>query len=294
MKFPTNKTLFLLISCCVEESRFEILEKVVMQLLSQVDGYGDYGLPIVAFDNGSTHPGTVDFLKGMLSVPTYAARTNLGYWSAIRWALDNVDTSGYEYIHIIESDHYYYDLPSIALAENFLDEHPEVGAVRLQEYSVAQQHLYNKSRQHKDGKKYAWVTHTNTATGKPVELHETEHDRIYTSNFLTVLHGLNRLDTMREVFDELGFDERFSEPDFQRLYHQRHPIIALLDGGIFHAKLGFTPMNPKALSGSWSHDVSRLGYRTTRQDTILRYGDGEIADAYALGETKNQDGSDTG
>lgn len=292
-KFPTEKTFYLLVSCCVEESRYEILRQVVAQLLDQMYDHNE-GVPLMVFDNGSTHPGTLDLLKETLSVPTLAASENRGYWSAIRWILDNADLSGYEYIHIIESDHLYYDFKRIAEAERFLDAHPEVGSVRLQEYSVKNQHWYNKSLQHSEGRRYAWVSHVNSATGEQVKVHPTEQEGIYTSNFLTVLHGLNRISTMKEVFDELGFDKKFSEPDFQRLYHQRYPVIALLDGGIFHAKLGFTPHNPRALSGSWSHDVSRLGYRTTRQDTILRYLDGEVRDAYDLEGDEQDQGSGTG
>ena len=275
MKFPTDRTFYLLVSCCVEESRFDILQKVINQLSKQLKGI-DRGMPITVFDNGSTHPGTRECLTETLPLQTYAAQTNKGYWSAIKWVLDNVDLTGYDFIHIIESDHLYYDFQRIGEAEAFLKTHPDVGSIRLQEYSVAEQHLYNKTLARADGRRYAWVSHVNSATGKAVELQETDTSQIYSSNFLTQLHSLNRLQPIIEVFNDLSKLERFSEPDFQRMYHELYPTVAILDGGIFHAKLGFTLDNPKALSGSWSHDVSRLGYKTTRQDTILSYSDSEV------------------
>lgn len=281
---PTLKTLYLLVTCCMEESRREILDQVIDRLLQnhQIDSILPY---MVAIDNGSTDD-TVEVLKHRLGVKVYSTPDNLGYWSAINWVFNNVDLEPYRFIHIIESDHYYYadDLwTPLNSAENCLLEMDDIGGIRLQEYDIDRSDLYNKSLGRGDGRKYAWVSHRNAVTGEPVvprDFEPTEYENIWVSNFLTVLHGMNRLNTMREVFAELAELDGFSELDFQRKYHERYPRIGVLNGGIFHAKLGFTPHNPRALSGSWSKDVSSIGYRTTRQDTILQYPEGSVVDAW--------------
>ena len=275
----TKKTKYLLVTCCKEPSRREILDRVIEQLLTRKCVHGLL-MNLTVIDNGSTDD-TVEMLKGALNVPVYRCSENLGYWSAIKWYFDNIDTGDAEFIHIIESDHFYYgDMRRLGEAENFLLTHDDVGAVRLQEYSVKDQHLYNKGLGRGDGRKYAWVTHKNGVTGEAVTLTESAHEGIYVTNFLSQLHAMNRLDALKETFNALGVGKKFSEFDWQRLYHGHYQKVAILDGGIFHAKLGFTPHNPRALSGSWSKDVSSVGYRTTRQDTILQYPEGTVVDAW--------------
>jgi hypothetical protein len=276
MRQPAQKTLHLLVTCCKEPVRFEILEKVIEQL-KIVEGHEGVLPHMIAFDNGSTVPGTIELVQ-TLGIPVYASTENLGYWSAIRWVLDHVDLTGYEFIHIIESDIFYYcDMGKIGDAERYMLAHPDTSCVRLQEYSVAEGHLYNKTLGRTDGRKYAWVSHRNTVTGQKVVLTETGYPEIYDSNFLAHLPALNRLSVLTSAFGQLGFDKRFSELDFQRHCHDQLQRVGVLDGGIFHGKLGSTVLDPRIICGSYTRDVSQYGYRTTRQDTILRYPEGTVS-----------------
>lgn len=272
---PAQKTLHLLVTCCKEPIRFEILEKVVEQL-KIAEGYDGVRPHMIAFDNASTVPGTIELIQ-TLGIPVYEASVNLGYWSSIRWILDNVDLTGYEFIHIIESDCFYYgDMNRIGAVERYMQQHTDTSCVRLLEYTVAESHLYNKTLGRSDARKYAWVSHRNAVSGKKVELHKTDHEGIYDSNFLAHLPALNRLSVIVNAFDKLGFNQKFSELDFQRHCYDQLHRVGVLDGGIFHAELGFTLGNPSVPSGSWSKDVSQYGYRTTRHDTILKYPKGGV------------------
>lgn len=270
---PTSKTFYLLVTCCVENSRYTILKKVINNLINK-QGFSQ-GLEnhLYVFDNGSTIPGTIDLLK--TSFPNssiYVADKNLGFWSAINWSLNNIDLTGYDFIHVIESDLFYYENLSVfGEVEEFLINNEDFGGVRLQEYSVKNSDLYNKSLQLPHAKKYAWVSHVNSFTREPVKLEPTENPKFHKSNFLTKLPSFNRIKPFIEVFKEIGLNNKFSEPDFQHKFYQRYPIIGVLDGGLYHAKLGFTLDDPSALSGSWSHDVSSLGYRSTRNDIISKF-----------------------
>lgn len=271
-----SKTLILFVSCCVEQSRFDVMKQVIAsikeeELAKDIDLEGD----MIVFDNGSTIEGTRELLSDNFG-RVYATAVNEGYWSAIDWVLRNYHAvipypNKYEYIYIIESDHMHYAIERLCACESALDLHSDLGSVRTSEYTVAERHLYDKTAQRNDGRKYAWVSHINAITGKPVELEVLEPDLgIYVTNFLTCLHSVNRLGAMKQVFEQLRNGEGFSEQDFQRQYHELYPQVGLVDGGVFHAKLGFTP-GGGSLSGSWSHDVSRLGYKTTRRDKIRPY-----------------------
>lgn len=278
----TAKTLYLVVNCCMEESRYEIMQQVIQSLKNEQTKKGlDIEKDMVVFDNGSTHPDGVNLLRHF-HCPVYAASENLGYWSAIKWVLDNLPTikpdhEKYEYIYIIESDHFHFALEKIENCERALEKYPQLGSVRAQEYSVAESHLYNKTLRHPKGRPYAWVTHVNSATGESVKVTPLDNDlEVYESNFLTCLHSVNRLSSLKAVFAKLANEDKFSEHDFQRMYMELHPITGQLDGGVFHARLGFTPENPRSLSGSWSHDVSQYGYKETRRDRILQYPDGSV------------------
>lgn len=272
----TKSTLFLFVSCCVEQSRFDIMKQVLASIKNETNSKNfqlDHDL--LAFDNGSTVEGTRELLLDNFS-KVYVSDTNEGYWSAIFWLLNNYEQlvenpKKYRYVYIIESDHFHYAIEKLNACEQALDQHENLGSIRTSEYVVAEQHLYNKSNQDPNGRKYAWVSHVNTVTSAPISLKLLiKNLGIYNTNFLTCLHSVNRLEALKEVFIELQAQDKFSEHDFQKLYHNRFQQIGLVDGGIFHAKLGFTP-GGGGLSGSWSHDVSRLGYKTTRQDKIRKY-----------------------
>lgn len=273
----TKRVLYIVVSCCMEESRLEILEKVIDSLkLEQERIKRSIECDMIAFDNGSKLEDSITQLK-RLNCPLYVAKQNNGYWSALYWMLNHaVDYDRYDYVYIIESDHVHFALDKIELCERALNEIPSFGSVRTQEYSIENRHLYDKTTQHKDGKKYAWVSHFNPIAKQSVSLSQTHIPDIWESNFLTCLHSMNRLHEIRHVFNALATLENFSERDFQSLYYHSYPEIGQLDGGVFNALLGFTPYNPKSLSGSWSDNVQQFGYRETRNDRIVLYDDGDV------------------
>lgn len=236
----THRTLYLLVTCCVEQTRFDVLKQVVQNLKEeQVWKELDIKDDVLVFDNGSTIPGTLELLTDSFK-KVYRSPTNEGFWSAINWVLHNID-SKYEYIYVIESDHIHFALEKVANVERFLDANPDVGGVRAQEFVVAERHLYDKSNQRPDSRAYAWVNQRHHKTGKPIYIDETDVPGFYRTNFLSQLHSINRIKPFKEVFAKLEEQsrdgQRFSELDYQKMYAEIFPEFGVIDGGLFHAKL---------------------------------------------------------
>jgi hypothetical protein len=269
----------------MEQSRYDVLEKVIGSIKDE-EAKKDFFIEddLIVFDNGSAHPGTVDLLCKNFKKNVFTSLVNKGYWSAVMWALDNYERilgRDYEYIYIIESDHFQFALERIAECEDALDTYEHIGGVRTQEYSVVNKHLYDKDIVHKDRRYASSVRHMNCAEKVPVTLERLGETHVYETNFMTALHAVNRLSHLKVVFENLADQEKFqrgefTEIDFQIEYYTRYPRIGQLDGGVFHAELGFTPQNAKTLSGSWSNNVSQYGYKETRRDRILAYSSFEI------------------
>jgi len=262
---------FLLVTCCLEQSRAEILAQVLKNLGEQAPELYE---KLTVFDNASTITGVEDVLRDCY-LNVYRANKNVGYWTAIDWWLDHLAGDPPTYTYIIESDMIHYNFNKLWTCAAFLDDHPDVGSVRLHQYDVANRHLFNKDAPRPDSKRNLWQSHRNKVTGEPVVLEKAEGD-IWTSNFLTQLPALNRYETMRGVFKVLNHarlaktsvDHVFSEFDFQRLYWQDYQKTAILDGGIFHCDLN--PYDKRSLTGSWSspEELRRIGYQTTRMASI--------------------------
>lgn len=256
---------FLLVTCCLEESRAQLLGQVVANLRDQAP---ELATRLTVFDNASTAEGTRELLTSTFN-NVWQSDRNVGYWSAIHWWLQTckhrVDPPKYTYI--IESDMVHYGFNKLYGCAKYLDDNPDVGSIRLHEYSVADRHLYNKDVPHPESRRGLWQSHTNRATGKPVKIDHSSGD-IWSTTFLTQLPALNRYETMLQVFDELAQLKKFSEFDFQSRYWQRYHRTGILDGGVFHCNLN--PYGAKGITGSWTSeaDLKRLGYQTTRMATI--------------------------
>lgn len=284
----TDKTLYLFVNCCVEKSRFDVAKQVI-DTLNAEQARIDMSIvdDLIVFDNGSTYEGSIEMLRdGFKGAKIFRSRTNEGYWSAIDWVLQNYknivpEIHKYSFVHVIESDHTYFALDRLRVAETTLMRNFKIGSVRLQEYSVKDKPLYDKTLNLSNGRRYAWVSHVNHVTGASIELVKLYNDDgigVWSTNFLTCLHSLNRIGCLSTVFNALREKDTFTEHEFQKLYLEEtnRRETGLIDGGVFHAKLGFTLDSPDVLSGSWSHDQEAKGYMTTRVDKIRPYTNVEL------------------
>lgn len=253
---------FLLVTCCLEPSRLEVLEQVIDNIKHEAPELIDV---ITVFDNASTESGTVDKLLDVFP-NVWRSNANVGYWSAIHWWLNHLSKDPPKYTYIIESDMIHYAFNQIWPCAAFLDNNTGVGSVRLHEYSVKNFHLYNKDKPTQGSKKTIWQSHTNKVTNQGIVLCHAE-GKVWTTNFLTQLPALNRYDALSEVIESF-VGCQFSELDFQRRYWERYQRTAILDGGIFHCDPGSHGV--KAITSSWTpeEELKRLGYQTTRFASI--------------------------
>lgn len=259
-----NNVRFLLVTCCLERSRAQLLEEVVSNLNDEAPWLGS---ALTVFDNASTEPNVIDLLRSSFS-NVHRCSTNVGYWTAIDWWLRSLIDDQPRYTYIIESDMIHYGFDRMRSCISYLDRHVDVGSVRLHEYSVSERRRYDKDRPVSDSKRNLWQSHTNRITGLPIVIEPSEGD-VWSTTFLTQLPALNRYGTMLEVFNELRELPAFTEHDFQRSYWRRYQRTGILDGGIFHCDLN--PYGSKAITGSWTseRDLKRLGYHPTRTTSII-------------------------
>lgn len=259
-------TACLLVTCCLEQSRAEILVEVLKNLNEQAPELHE---TLTVFDNASTVPGVTDALREYYT-NVYRSNKNVGYWTSIDWWLDHIADDPPAYTYIIESDMIHYNWPDVYRATGFLDGHPELGAVRVYEYSINKMHLYNKDKPVPGSMTHAWQSHRNVVTGDSIK-HELVEAPFWKTNFLTILPAINRYAAMKQCFDQLRDLKSFSEPDFRRLYHDLYPNIAIHDGGIFHCHMSDSNATAKGtVTASWSspENLQRLGYHPTRKATI--------------------------
>jgi hypothetical protein len=278
----THRTLYLLVTCCVEKTRYDILKTVVANIkYEQASKHFSIEDDLIVFDNGSTFPGTIELLKSNFQKSRIArkeplifrSQKNEGFWSAINWVLNSADwVRNYQYIYVIESDHTHFALEKVQDIETFLDRHQDVGGVRGQEFLVSQAHLYDKGRPVDGSRTYAWVHQANPVTKQRITFEPTDVPDFYRSQFLSQLHSVNRMTAFYDVFADLqklsANGIRFSELDYQLRYYEKYPVFGVLDGGLFHAKLSWFN---GSVAGSYiaAPQVESLGYQETRISTIV-------------------------
>lgn len=261
-----NNIAFLLVTCCLEESRTKILADVIDNLVEQAPSLKT---ELVVFDNASNQTGIVNKLCNTFD-NVFQASKNVGYWSAIDWWV-NVYlpslTFQPEYTYIIESDMMHYAFHKIYHAEHILNSNHDIGSVRLHEYSVENKHLYNKDVPRKDSIITRWQSHHNKVTQKPIEF-EILTNGFWKTTFLTQLPALNRYSTLKKVFSQLNKD-KFTEIDFQTLYWNFYQKTAICDGGIYYCNDG-GPNSQVVVNGSWTPValLDKIGYQLTRVANI--------------------------
>lgn len=268
-------TLFVLVTCSLDPTRDRVLRAVIENLAecSRVrPGFMD---DLLVIDNASTVPGTVEALKARFP-SVWRVDRNVGYWTAIDWALRShpglLRAEPHRFFYVIESDMVHYALERLVQAEAFLDTRQDVGTIRCQEYSVAERALYDKGSPCKASRTWAWQSHVHRFTGRRIEHRPSDVPGIYETDFLAQLPALNRLSVLARVFENLRRRPSFTEPDFQRLCFDEHPVNALLDGGIYHCRLG--AQHSGTVTGSWTpaEALQAAGYHETRRGKIEEPG----------------------
>lgn len=258
------KTKILMVTCCLDQSRADVLNTVVDNVKKE---FGYRIEDITVFDNASTIESSTRLLNSEFK-NVYQSNKNVGYWSAIDWWLNQLDDDT-SYTYIIESDMMHYNVENrFEDCLRFLEANPQVGSVRTHEYVVEQRHLYDKDRPHPLSKRNLWQSHTNKVTGEALSFWEPHHD-VWHTTFLTQLPAINRLWAMRESFNELRELGDFSELDFQRSYWKRYSQTGIIDNGLFHCDLN--PYGSKVITGSWTdpNKLQSLGYQQTRFSKLL-------------------------
>ena len=269
----TDKTLFLFVSCCREQSRYDILKQVV-ENLGCVDREISFKDDCIAFDNESTIDGSVELLVQKFK-HVYRSDTNVGFWSALDWCINNyakILNKDYEYVYVIESDLIHYAAHKLPAVERFLDENADVGHVRCEEFEYLNRHLYNKDFPVKDSRRYAWCKQFNAVSNsriwfsEPILVQGTELRKM---NFVAKVPAMNRLLFFKLALEDLKKAREFTEFDFQKAFYRYSQVSAFVEGGIFHSKL--TNADSSMLSGSTAATtvLEHVGYVGTRTACLI-------------------------
>lgn len=264
-----GKTLHILVTCCLEPTRAAILREVIRSLQGPLDA--ERQKDMIVFDNASSHE-LPNFDEAFPEATFVRAEENYGYWSAVNWVLNNYKLllgREFDYVYVIESDMVHSSYPRISLVEEFLDDTPDIGSVRLQEFLVAEAHLYDKTNPQERSRRYAWTRLSNHFTGKKAYfLSSAKWPTVYRTNLAPQVPALNRMSFMREAFGELEKKEKLAEVDFQEVYFRKFSETALLDGGIYDCKLSAAS---DVMTGSYTdiQKLSGVGYKMTRFDRIV-------------------------
>ena len=269
-----DRTLFVLVSCCLEEGRTKILQKVVANLISENSRINFFN-NLMVFDNGSTVPQVADILKKLPNV--YRSDENVGYWSALNWSLNNyqkIFNKNFDFFYVIESDLLHYKMEKLMIAQDFLDKNPDVGSVRTQKFSVFWKILYRK------GSFLSSWTHdsfnfTAIPTGEKMSLEKSKtHPDIYITNMHAKLVGLNRMELIKKIFSILQTKDKVTELDFFTEYFKYYKKTAMLNGGIFTEKLASRLQRHQVVTGSHitNQITQKTGYMGTRISYIKKDG----------------------
>lgn len=291
MTETTQDTLYLIVTCCREPTRFAILQNVVQNFKDQFPD--SFQNDLIVFDNASNDE-TCQLLTDTFR-NVWRSEQNVGLWNAIYWTLQNYERvlgRTYKFIHIMESDHCYFHADGLVDCENVLEQ-TDYGAIKCHEYSVKNKHLYDKDQQQVGSHTDCWIRHRNVVTDKPVELIRLmTNSNVYVTNFLVNLHNVLRIDSMKTVFNALRTAKNFDEQQFQREFHKLHPQILLLDGGVFNMTFGDKHVLKQTMMGSGNNGeaFSKAGY----VETAVRLQLSDDVKAVKLSEKELHDGCSKG
>lgn len=262
-----ERTLFLLVTCSRDASRRDMAMTVTQNV---VDRLAVLGLTdrLVVFDNASTYKDHLTLLPA--GVRVCASEENLGYWSAIKWALDHVSELASfpcDFLYIIESDLVHSDLAPLAMCERFLDSEPSASAVRTQEFSVRHRWRFDKRLRflpfHVERSQ---VSLRNVVTNEAAWFKAAKgFPGMYLSNLHPKLPALQRVSLLQTVFDQLAAREGFVEADYFAEAMKIKPMIGVLDGGLYHSLTTWSDRG-SVISGSYASagQLVDTGYLPTR------------------------------
>lgn len=268
-----DNILFILVTCSLEEKRAEILNQVSNNLLNINKEYKIFK-NLIVFDNASTVNSTIDSLRNYPNV--YQSSTNIGYWSALNWCLDEQNkllNRDFKYVYIIESDMVHFDFWKLREAVSYLEENEDVGSVRTQKFSVAFRHFFSK------GSIFSKFTHDainliSFPSGEKCWFEKTDYKHIFRSNIHGKLIGLNRMTNLQKIFAKLRNKDHVSEEDFFVLAQKNYKFNGVINGGIFTERLASRLKRGKVPMGS--QNILKFNvitdYNTTRRDKIITSG----------------------
>lgn len=268
-----ERVLFVVVSCTRDPSRERAFGRLIKSL-NREHGRVGFRNNLMLFDNASR----IRTPMAKWKVPAIFAdcADNIGYWSALKWSMDNAPElfgRQFDYIHPIESDLVLYELDRLAEAVRFLDSTRAVHSVRTQEFSVSNRNRYFKGRSKLFACRRSLVADYNGVTNAKVTFEKVSgFDRIYRTNWHAKVPALHRWSTLQEGLNELAARESIDELQFMQVMQGQSDQVGVLDGGIFYALLNnpIWPWEKRLLTGSWSdpEELENAGYRPTRRDTM--------------------------
>ncbi len=267
-----SSSMLLLVTCSRDEARRDLAVTVMQNRAVLVPRAGLAGRCVV-YDNASSFDDHLAFAP--LGSTVVRSQTNDGYWSAIKWVLDNrrqLISGDLRYLYIVESDLTHSSLEPLGDCERFLSQEPRAACVRTQEFSVRWRLRFEKRlRLLPFHVERSAISLANAVTGERAWFRRAEgFEGIYLSNLHAKLPALNRLDALERVFARLADADEFTEGDFFREMMRLYPLIGVFDGGLYHSLVSWSDKKD-IVTGSWAHpdELRRLGYQATRTARIL-------------------------
>lgn len=263
---PNGEPLIALITCSKEKSRDDVFARVAGNLI-ELNRREEFFDRLIVFDNDSNQPATLKLLKQFPRV--YRSSVNVGYWTAIRWVLNNL-CEDHKYIYLIESDNLHTTLDPVRASCDFLDQNLDVGSVRLQRFKVRFRYLYDKysflGRRNPDA-----VTLANLVTSERAWFKQSVEDRrFFRTNLCTKLPSVNRVSLLQKVFAQLEKLDKFEEGHLFRFANELYPVTAVFDGGAYTSRLGH--QSTGVVNGSFvkPEQEAELNYFQSRFATMYK------------------------
>ena len=205
---------------------------------------------LIVVDNGSTD-GTQEYLLST-SYDRILSRKNLGAQAGKLLGWQRAVSRGFEFILFIEDDHPCLRQAPLGELENYLDENPDVGQVRLNDKEYVDHHTITKLPID-----FQEATRLNEEfTIQKCSYHFTSHPAIFRTSLVGLIKGCAVLDTTRRRvgFEALGFekyrgtkpyrsakkrvsrDHGIREKEYMRRYLLHYRLTARLSPACFHWK----------------------------------------------------------